>query len=73
MSVRKLWIAGDVGNSVEYTAETASNAIEPTGAVIREDTGMSVDVKKMDQGLAQAIRVASLCNVATYVLIPFQC
>lgn len=67
MSVRKLWVAGDASHSVEYTADTASNAIEPIGAVIREDTAARVDVKNMEQGLAQVVRVASLCNVATYV------
>ncbi|KAF9498331.1 calcium-transporting ATPase 3 [Pleurotus eryngii] len=65
MSVRKLWVTGDASHSVEYTADTASNAIEPIGAVIREDTAARVDVKNMEPGLAQVVRVASLCNVAT--------
>lgn len=66
MSVRKLWLVGSPEEGYELSAQTASNAIEPVGTVhVGHDDGPAVDTQNIHEGLAQAIRVASLCNVAT--------
>ncbi|KAF9050855.1 potassium/sodium eff [Hymenopellis radicata] len=66
MSVRKMWIAGAPGEGYELSTQTASNALEPVGTVHKGgDEGPAVDPSNLDEGLAQTLRVASLCNVAT--------
>ncbi|KAL0948852.1 hypothetical protein HGRIS_008973 [Hohenbuehelia grisea] len=65
MTVRKLWLGGEEGKSQEYTANVESdNAIEPVGK-INDATGVVVEPSSLNEGFAQAVRVASLCNVAT--------
>jgi len=64
MSVRKFWVAGNDNKTVELTAETGQNALEPAGVVTEED-GTSLNVKTMPEGVAQTVRCAALCNVAT--------
>ncbi|TRM60619.1 hypothetical protein BD626DRAFT_549599 [Schizophyllum amplum] len=66
MSVRTFWLGADPEKSRTFFADSGSNAIEPVGEVHKDSpTGDLVDVKAMDEGLAQAVRVAALCNVAT--------
>ncbi|KAL0959255.1 hypothetical protein HGRIS_014526 [Hohenbuehelia grisea] len=65
MTVRKLWLAGKEGKTAEYTATVESdNALEPVGK-INDASGALVDPASVQEGLAQAVRAASLCNVAT--------
>ncbi|TFK97589.1 calcium-transporting ATPase 3 [Pterulicium gracile] len=66
MSVRSLWVAG--GSETEsklYSAEPSNNAIIPEGIVREDSTGSEIKCGFLDEGLAQAVRVAALCNVAT--------
>ncbi|KAF8884255.1 hypothetical protein CPB85DRAFT_1378183 [Mucidula mucida] len=66
MSVRKMWIAGAPGEGYELSTQTASNALEPVGTVHKGgDGGPVINPNDLDEGLAQTLRVASLCNVAT--------
>jgi len=37
----------------------------PTGAVTEETTGSALDPGKLDEGIVDAVKVASLCNTAT--------
>ncbi|KAF9052377.1 potassium/sodium eff [Hymenopellis radicata] len=67
MSVRTFWLGGDAQHAVTYSAETGSNAVEPTGSVY-EGVGEKrslLDVDNLDEGLSQAVRAAALCNVAS--------
>ncbi|KAJ7148450.1 hypothetical protein C8R43DRAFT_925709 [Mycena crocata] len=66
MSVRKMWLVGDEGEGYELSTKTASDALEPVGVVHKGgDDGPAIATDDIHEGLAQAIRVASLCNVAT--------
>ena len=65
MSVRKLWIAGDEGGAREYTAETTADVLEPAGAVREGDDEKLLDPGAMEDGIANAVKVLSLCNTAT--------
>ncbi|KAG5641781.1 hypothetical protein DXG03_004257 [Asterophora parasitica] len=66
MSVRKFWLAGDLDKAVEYVAETAQDALDPSGGVVLNETDNSVlKPDAISEGLAQAVRTAALCNVAT--------
>lgn len=66
MSVRKMWVARTVENGYELSTQTTSNALEPVGGVyLGGDDGPPVDTADIGDGLAQVVRVASLCNVAT--------
>lgn len=71
MSVRSFWLGGDAGKTADYSAETGSNAIEPFGTVYQgsEDSEKAIVLEpgKLDEGLAQAVRAAALCNIAAYV------
>lgn len=68
MSVRKFWIAGNPAATVEYTAEVNQDALQPKG-VVRKDSDQSiVDPEQLGLSMLRALRVASLCNVATYVV-----
>ncbi|KAJ7641673.1 hypothetical protein FB45DRAFT_1022405 [Roridomyces roridus] len=60
MSVRKMWLVGDA-KGYKLSSRTASDASEPVGDIHkRGDNGAVVDPDSIP-----AIRVASLCNVAT--------
>jgi hypothetical protein len=67
MSVSKFFVAGDGEQGYELSAETTSNALEPVGEVYRGqgEKRSLVDSKEIDEGLAQALIVAALCNVAS--------
>lgn len=65
MSVRKFWLAGEPHRAVEYIADITQNALEPIGDVRREAGGSILDPASLGGGLAEALRIASLCNVAT--------
>ncbi|KAH9482925.1 Calcium-transporting ATPase 3 [Psilocybe cubensis] len=65
MSVRKFWLAGDPQKAVEYVADVTQNALEPVGNVLREDNGSVLDTAFLGDSLSEALRIASLCNVAT--------
>ncbi|KIY72345.1 potassium/sodium eff [Cylindrobasidium torrendii FP15055 ss-10] len=69
MSVRSFWLGGDAGKTVDYSAETGSNAIEPFGAVYQGSKDIekanALEPGNLDEGLAQAVRAAALCNIAT--------
>ncbi|KAI5897064.1 potassium/sodium eff [Schizophyllum commune H4-8] len=66
MSVRSFWLAADPHKAQTYYADAGSNAIEPVGDVYKgAPNGDIVDPKNVDEALAQAVRVAALCNVAT--------
>ncbi|KAF8992359.1 sodium transport ATPase [Cyathus striatus] len=65
MSVRKLWVAADPQKAIELTAETNPDALEPAGIVRCENTGDVLNTSALDEGIAQAVRAAALCNVAT--------
>ncbi|KAJ7641656.1 hypothetical protein FB45DRAFT_900727 [Roridomyces roridus] len=65
MSVRKMWLVGDA-EGYELSTHTTSDALEPVGDIHEGgDNGPVVNPDSIHEGLAQAIRVASLCNVAT--------
>ncbi|KAG6861634.1 hypothetical protein C0995_014073 [Termitomyces sp. Mi166 len=65
MSVRKFWLAADMYNAVEYVADTAHDAFDPTGGTVRrERDGSVITPETRYEGLSQAVRVAALCNVA---------
>lgn len=65
MSVRKLWVAGDPLNAIEYTADVTQNAVEPVGSVRNEIDGSVVEPSSLNEASVNAIRIASMCNVAT--------
>ncbi|TFK43621.1 sodium transport ATPase [Crucibulum laeve] len=65
MSVRKFWLASDPNQTAEFTAETTQDALDPTGSVRRDSDNSIIDPSSIPEGLAQAIRTASLCNIAT--------
>ncbi|KAG6840360.1 hypothetical protein C0991_007217 [Blastosporella zonata] len=65
MSVRKFWLAADNGG-VEYSADTAHDALDPGGGGVRtESDNVVLTPGTLHEGLSQAVRIASLCNVAT--------
>ncbi|KAF8639443.1 hypothetical protein AX16_010298 [Volvariella volvacea WC 439] len=64
MSVRKFWLAADPHNDAEYTAEVTQDALQPSG-IVRKADGSELEVGHFGEGLAQAVRSISLCNVAT--------
>lgn len=65
MSVRKFWLAADPQHSAEFTAETGQNVLQPEGIVRRDSDNSILEPLAIKGGLAQAIRIAALCNVAT--------
>ncbi|KAF5379843.1 hypothetical protein D9615_005799 [Tricholomella constricta] len=66
MSVRKLWLAGDLDKAVEYVAETTQDALDPSGGTVRNEADQTVLTPgSLGEGLAQAVRTAALCNIAT--------
>ncbi|KAJ3511996.1 hypothetical protein NLJ89_g3776 [Agrocybe chaxingu] len=65
MSVRKFYVAGAPDKAVEFTAETTQDAIQPVGVVRRDSDGSVLEPGSIKEGHASAIRIASLCNVAT--------
>ncbi|KAG6915944.1 hypothetical protein DXG01_009166 [Tephrocybe rancida] len=66
MSVRKFWLAGDMAKAVEYVADTAHDALDPSGGAVRTASDEAlVTPDTFQEGLSQAVRVAALCNVAT--------
>ncbi|KAG6893346.1 hypothetical protein C0992_010373 [Termitomyces sp. T32_za158] len=70
MSVRKFWLAADVDNVVEYVVDTAHDALDPNGGAIRrESDGSIISPETRFEGLSQAVIVAALCNVSSYVLL----
>ncbi|TFL01470.1 sodium transport ATPase [Pterulicium gracile] len=65
MSVRSFWLpAENPSDQRTYSTETKNNAIEPIGEVKDDSSGEILKIGALDDGLAQAIRVASLCNIA---------
>ena len=65
MSVRKLWLAADPQHAAEFTAEITQDALQPTGIVRRENDGSILEPGSVPEGVAQVVRAAALCNVAT--------
>jgi Na+-exporting ATPase len=66
MSVRSLWVAGSSDEQSKlYSAETGNDAIVPEGIVRDEASGDALQPGSLEEALAQVVRVASLCNVAT--------
>lgn len=66
MSVHSFWVAAEKAEDCRlYSAEVRSNALEPVGDVTDDVDGRPVKPEMIQEGLAQAIRVASLCNIAT--------
>ncbi|KAG6817249.1 hypothetical protein H0H87_011306, partial [Tephrocybe sp. NHM501043] len=66
MSVRKFWLAGDIDHAVEYIADTAHDALDPGGGVIRTESDNAIVTPGLThEGFRQAVRIAALCNVAT--------
>ncbi|KAJ7102431.1 sodium transport ATPase [Mycena belliarum] len=65
MSVKSYWVGGAASESREYSVETGSNALEPKGEVRDVSSGKFVETGSLEEGLAQSVRAASLCNVAT--------
>lgn len=68
MSVKKFWVAGNPTTAVEYTAETMQDALQPEGIVRKDSDNSVVDPQRLARSMLRALRVASLCNVATYVV-----
>jgi magnesium-transporting ATPase (P-type) len=61
-----MWLVGDEDEGYELSTQTASDALEPVGVIHKDgDDGPAIANDDIPEGLAQAIRVASLCNVAT--------
>ncbi|PBL01595.1 potassium/sodium eff [Armillaria gallica] len=67
MSVRTFWLGGLGSDSATYSAETGHNAIEPVGIVRQgnDEKSSIVEAGKLDEGFAQAVRAAALCNVSS--------
>lgn len=67
MSVRTFWLGGLGSDSATYSAETGHNAIEPVGIIRQGDDEKSfmVEAGQLDEGFAQAVRAAALCNVSS--------
>ncbi|PPR03337.1 hypothetical protein CVT24_012577 [Panaeolus cyanescens] len=65
MSVNKLWLAAEPSNAAEFTAEVTQDALNPAGNVRRDSDNSVLDPTTISEGLARAVRIASLCNVAT--------
>jgi len=65
MSVQKLWLASSPETNSEFTAELNTNALVPEGQITRDSDGTPLDPQSLPEGIAQAVRVASLCNIAT--------
>ncbi|PBK72093.1 potassium/sodium eff [Armillaria solidipes] len=67
MSVRTFWLGGLGSDSATYSAETGHNAIEPVGTVRqgKDEKSSIVEARKLDEGFAQAVRAAALCNVSS--------
>lgn len=66
MSVRTFWLAGGLQNAETYSADSGNNAVEPTGDVYQgvDEKRSLVHVGDLEEGLAQAVRAAALCNIA---------
>jgi len=64
MSVRSLWLAGESNKSRTYEAETTQDALDLHGAVREAPNGTVIKPSGIFEGLARAVKVASLCNVA---------
>ncbi|CAA7264368.1 unnamed protein product [Cyclocybe aegerita] len=65
MSVRKFYVAGTPDKAAEFTAETTQDAIQPVGVVRRDSDDSVLEPGSIKEGHAKAIRIASLCNVAS--------
>lgn len=67
MSVRTFWLGGLGSDSATYSAETGHSAIEPVGTVRqgKDEKSSIVEAGKLDEGFAQAVRTAALCNVSS--------
>ncbi|KAK0227152.1 hypothetical protein EDD85DRAFT_160664 [Armillaria nabsnona] len=67
MSVRTFWLGGLGSDSAAYSAETGHNAIEPVGTVRQgnDEKSSIMEAGKLDEGFAQAVRTAALCNVSS--------
>ncbi|SJL01009.1 related to sodium P-type ATPase [Armillaria ostoyae] len=67
MSVLTFWLGGLGSDSATYSAETGHNAIEPVGTVRqgKDEKSSIVEAGKLDEGFAQAVRTAALCNVSS--------
>lgn len=64
MSVRKFWLAADPQHSAEFTVETGQDPLQPEGIVRRDSDDSILEPTAIKEGLARAIRIAALCNVA---------
>ncbi|KAK0455617.1 uncharacterized protein EV420DRAFT_1552259 [Desarmillaria tabescens] len=67
MSVHTFWLGGLGSDSVTYSAEAGHNAIEPVGTVRQgnDEKSSIVEPGKLDEGFAQTVRAAALCNVSS--------
>ncbi|KAK0191732.1 hypothetical protein F5146DRAFT_1112096 [Armillaria mellea] len=67
MTVRTFWLGGLGSDSATYSAETGHNAIEPVGVVRQgnDEKSSIVEARKLDEGFAQAVRAAALCNISS--------
>jgi magnesium-transporting ATPase (P-type) len=65
MSVQKFWLASSPQFISEFSAALNPNALEPTGEIIRDGDSTVLDTTTLPEGVAQAVRVSSLCNIAT--------
>lgn len=71
MTVRKLWLASEKQTAREFTAETTSkNSLEPVGAITEaaRDGSTSETIlnpESLDGGVINAVKIISLCNVAS--------
>ncbi|KAF9452467.1 sodium transport ATPase [Macrolepiota fuliginosa MF-IS2] len=65
MFVRKLWLAAAPEYHAEFTAETTSVALQPSGYVRHDGDGSILNPPNIPEGLTQAVRAIALCNIAT--------
>lgn len=65
--MRTFWLGGLGSDSATYSAETGHNAIEPVGTVRQgnDEKSSIVEAGILDEGFAQAVRAAALCNVSS--------
>ena len=71
MVVRKAWIPSASGPERNFTIESSNEALNPEGRTFEDfpDRDRAViDLFALDESFKEIIHVASMCNVATYVL-----
>jgi len=75
MVVRKAWIPSASGSERNFTIESSNEALNPEGRTYEDFPDKDravVDPFALDESFMEMVHVASMCNVATYVLTRYQ-